>query len=385
MDKQNSSPLEVLELHFGELEDPRIERHKIHQSLDIIGLTIIGVLCGADNWVAIETFGKARIDFLRKYFKLANGIPSHDTIGRFFSLLDPEELEKGFSSWVKSICELSDGEVVSIDGKCLRGSHDDYTNKSAIYMVNAWATANQLCLGQLKVDEKSNEITAIPKLLEVLDLQGCIVTIDAMGTQKEIAKKIRESNADYVLALKQNHVELYQEVEATFNHLINTSYTNTDIEWNKDHGRIESRRCYTIDLNAANFDWILSEDLEQWQDLNSLIMIQASRRKGEKIEQQTRYYISSLDLKTTSAQSMNQIVRSHWGIENQLHWSLDVAFKEDYSRVRQGFADQNLARLRRLVLNLLKQDKKSKLGIQNKRMKAAWDQEYLIRILNSEV
>ena len=383
MDK-SSLPFEILEIHFSELEDPRIDRHKVHKLIDIIGLTIIAVLCGADNWVAIETFGKARLEFLRGYLDLSNGIPSHDTLGRFFSVLNPEALEKGFTNWVQAICKLSKGEVISIDGKCLRGSHDGYTNKSAIYMVNAWASANQLCLGQIKVDEKSNEITAIPKLLEVLDIGGCIITIDAMGTQKEIAQQIRQSKADYVLALKQNHGELYEEVAATFKHLLDTRYTDTDQQWDKGHGRIESRKCYAVDLKAPDFDWILSEDLDQWKDLNSLIMIQATRRKGEKVEEQTRYYLSSLELKNTSAQQMNQIVRTHWGVENQLHWTLDVAFREDYSRVRKGFADQNLARLRRLVLNLLKQDKKLKLGIQNKRMRAAWDQDYLIRILKSD-
>lgn len=383
MDEKNN-PLRLLEEHFGQLEDPRLDRRKAHSLLDIIGLTIVGVLCGADNWVAIETFGKAKLDFLSRYLGFANGIPSHDTLGRLFSILDAEALGKCFSSWIKTISALTQGEVVAIDGKCLRGSHDHYTGKSAIYMVNAWASANQLCLGQVKVDDKSNEITAIPKLLEMLELSGCIVTIDAMGTQKEIAQHIRQAKADYVLALKQNHAELYEEVQATFNHLLDTRYSTSDEQWDKGHGRIESRKCYALDLKAPDFDWILSEDLEQWPDLNSLIMIQAVRRKGNKIERQTRYYLSSLQLSNTTAQEMNQIVRSHWGVENQLHWTLDVAFREDHSRVRTGFADQNLAVIRRLALNLLKLDTKSKLGIQNKRLRAAWDEQYLIRILNSD-
>lgn len=377
--------LRLLEEHFGFIEDPRLDRHKEHSLLDIIGLTIIGTLSGADNWVAIEEFGKAKADFLQGLLLLPNGIPSHDTLGRVFSILSAEELEKGFASWISSISQATQGQVVAIDGKRLRGSYDKGSNKAAIHMVSAWATVNQISLGQLKVDDKSNEITAIPELLRMLEIAGCIITIDAMGTQKEIAQQIRAHQADYVLALKSNQGELYEEVKATFEHLINTRFCQQDQQWDKGHGRIESRKCYVLDLQAPDFDWILSEDLEQWKDIASLVMIQATRWQGDQQQTQNRYYISSLSAQSKDAQTFNHIIRTHWAIENQLHWTLDVVFKEDASRVRTGYADQNLSVIRRMALNLLKRDKSLKVGIQNKRMRAAWDNQYLIKILNHAV
>lgn len=374
-------PLEFLEQHFGFIEDPRLDRQKDHLLLDIIGLTIIGTLSGADNWVAIEEFGKAKQAFLKEWLLLPNGIPSHDTLGRVFSILSSSELEKGFVSWIRSISEVTQGQVVAIDGKRLRGSYDKKSNKTAIHMVSAWATANQISLGQLKVDDKSNEITAIPELLRILDIAGCIITIDAMGTQKEIAHLIRSKKADYVLALKQNQGELYEEVKATFDHLVDTHFCQQDQKWDKGHGRIESRKCYVLDLQAPDFNWILSNDLDQWSDISSLIMIKAKRWKEDQVQTQFRYYISSLSTQGKDAQAFNHIVRTHWGIENQLHWTLDVVFKEDASRVRTGFADQNLSIIRRMALNLLKQEKTLKVGIQNKRMRAAWDNDYLVKIL----
>lgn len=379
---RSETGLRLLEEHFGFIEDPRLDRHKEHPLLDIIGLTIIGTLSGADNWVAIEEFGKAKEAFLKDLLMLPNGIPSHDTLGRVFSILSAEELEKGFASWISSISQSTQGQVVAIDGKRLRGSYDKGSNKAAIHMVSAWATVNQISLGQLKVDDKSNEITAIPELLRMLEIAGCIITIDAMGTQKEIAQQIRAHQADYVLALKSNQGELYEEVKATFEHLINTRFCQQDQQWDKGHGRIESRKCYVLDLQAPDFDWILSQDLEQWKDISSLVMIQATRWQGDQVQTQNRYYISSLSAQSKDAQAFNHIIRTHWAIENQLHWTLDVVFKEDASRVRTGYADQNLSVIRRMALNLLKQDKSLKVGIQNKRMRAAWDNQYLIKILN---
>ncbi|NET40269.1 MAG: ISAs1 family transposase [Cyanothece sp. SIO1E1] len=381
----SESGLRLLEEHFGFIEDPRLDRHKEHLLLDIIGLTIIGTLSGADNWVAIEEFGKAKELFLKDLLVLPNGIPSHDTLGRVFSILSAEEVEKGFASWISNLSQVTQGQVVAIDGKRLRGSYDKGSNKAAIHMVSAWATANQVSLGQLKVGDKSNEISAIPELLSMLEIAGCIITIDAMGTQKEIAQQIRAHQADYVLALKSNQGELYEEVKATFEHLINTRFCQQDQQWDKGHGRIESRKCYVLDLQAPDFDWILSQDLEQWQDISSLVMIQATRWKGDQVQTQNRYYISSLSAQNKDAQAFNHIVRTHWAIENQLHWTLDVVFKEDASRVRSGYADQNLSVIRRLALNLLKQDKSLKVGIQNKRMRAAWDNQYLIKIINQAV
>ena len=381
----SESGLRLLEEHFGFIEDPRLDRHKEHLLLDIIGLTIIGTLSGADNWVAIEEFGKAKELFLKDLLVLPNGIPSHDTLGRVFSILSAEEVEKGFASWISNLSQVTQGQVVAIDGKRLRGSYDKSSNKAAIHMVSAWATANQVSLGQLKVGDKSNEISAIPELLSMLEIAGCIITIDAMGTQKEIAQQIRAHQADYVLALKSNQGELYEEVKATFEHLINTRFCQQDQQWDKGHGRIESRKCYVLDLQAPDFDWVLSQDLEQWKDISSLVMIQATRWKGDQVQTQNRYYISSLSAQNKDAQAFNHIVRTHWAIENQLHWTLDVVFKEDASRVRSGYADQNLSVIRRLALNLLKQDKSLKVGIQNKRMRAAWDNQYLIKIINQAV
>ena len=376
---------EALTTHFSSLEDPRIDRRREHDLLDILGLTIVAVICGADDWVGIETFGKARIDFLLQFLNLANGIPSHDTLGRLYKALCPKSLEKCFSSWIQAICDLAEGEVVAIDGKCLRGSHERQGGKAAIYMVNAWASQNGLCLGQVKVNEKSNEITAIPELLDLLDLSGCIVTIDAMGTQKHIAQKIIDKKADYLLSLKQNHGALYDEVQATFKHLSDTRFTQRDDTWDKGHGRIESRVCYAVDLLADDFDWILSEDLNQWPELSSITLVQSVRYLQDgRIEKQERYFLSSLKLSECSAADINQAVRAHWAVENQLHWTLDVAFREDHSRVRKGNADQNFAIIRRLALGLIKKDAKSKVGVQNRRMKAAWDQKYLMRVLQSK-
>ena len=381
MQTQNEPhPFEFLALHFDFMEDPRVDRRRKHELLDIIGLTIMAVICGADTWVAIEEYGKAKEAFLRQYLQLPNGIPSHDTIGRVFSILNAQELEKGFVSWTQAICRLTAGEVVAIDGKKLRRSYDRTGDKAAIHMVSAWACVNQISLGQVKVDDKSNEITAIPKLLEVLDLQGCIVTIDAMGTQKKVAEQIRDQQADYLLALKANHGELYEEVRATFDHLQNTRYTQVDEQWDKDHGRIECRRCFVLDLTAPDFDWILSDDLDAWKDLRSLVMIEARRWIGDKEEYQKRYYLSSLSAQK-GAEVFNRAIRMHWHIENSCHWTLDVVFNEDYSRVRKGFADQNFSIFRRLALNLLKKEKSAKVGVQNKRLKAAWDDDYLLKVL----
>jgi len=377
----SSNPLSWLPLHFSTVDDPRTGNRKVHQLLEIIGLTIIAVISGADNFIAIEQFGNAKLDFLRQFFSFKNGIPSHDTIGRCFSLMESRQVESAFASWVKQVSELTEGEVIAIDGKTVRGSHDKHRDKSAIHMVSAWAAGNGLCLGQLKVANKSNEIVAIPKLLDLLDLKGCIVTIDAMGTQKEIARKIIKGKADYVLALKANHPELHEEVVQSFQHLAGSDQYPMIEEWNKDHGRIESRRCCVLDVEAADFDWILPQDLAAWTGLSSIIMIESQRwlPKGASLER--RYYLSSLSLKKNNQADFNRIIRQHWSVENSLHWSLDVTFGEDQSRVRTGQADHNLSIMRRLVLNLIKKDKSLKLGIQSKRMRAAWDNAYLLKIL----
>jgi len=379
----SSNPLTWLTTHFSTVDDPRTGNRKTHRLLDIIGLTIIAVISGADNYTAIEQFGAAKLEFLRQFFPFKNGIPSHDTIGRCFSIMQAKQVEAAFASWVKDLSELTDGEVIAIDGKTLRGSHDHHQDKGAIHMVSAWAADNGLCLGQLKVADKSNEIVAIPKLLKLLDLEGCIVTIDAMGTQKEIANQIVAGKADYVLALKANHPELHGEVVQTFQHLAGSNKYPLTEDWNKDHGRVESRRCCVLDVEAADFDWILPQDLAAWTKLSSIIMIESQRWLPQSTSIERRYYLSSLSLKTTSQEDFNRIIRQHWSVENSLHWSLDVTFKEDHSRVRSGQADQNLSIIRRLALNLIKKENSLKVGIQSKRMRAAWDNTYLLKILRS--
>lgn len=373
-----------LQEHFSLVEDPRTGNRKEHALLDVIGLTVVAVLCGADDFTAIEAFGKARLEWLRQIIPLTNGVPSHDTLGRCFALMNAEQVSEGFTSWVNTLVQRMDGEIVAIDGKCLRGSHEVADNKYAIHLVSAWAVENGLCLGQQRVDEKSNEITAIPKLLALLDLKDCTVTIDAMGTQKAIAQQIRGAGADYVLALKGNHPELYEEVVSSFAHLAGSAAYPFAQQWETGHGRVESRRCCVIDVTASDFDWIMPEDLAAWTGLSSLIMVEAKRWVG--MEQSTlerRYYLSSLKASENDAARFNQVVRAHWGVENSLHWCLDVAFNEDRSRVRKGQADANLSIVRRLVINLLRNEKSAKLGIKNKRLRAGWDEAYLVKVLTA--
>ncbi len=368
-----------IEKHFGKVKDPRIERTKRHKLLDIIVIAICGVICGADSWVDIELFGKSKLEWLKTFLKLPNGIPSHDTFGRVFAAMNPEEFEKSFMEWVEAINEITQGQVIAIDGKQMRGSQDSESGRNAIYMVSAWATENQLVLGQRKVDEKSNEITAIPKLLKMLEIAGCIVTIDAIGTQTKIAKTIIDRDGDYLLAVKENQGHLYEDIHDLFED--DRAYNFEDAPYtyaktvNKDHGRIEIRQCWSIsdpEYLATIRDW------ERWHGLKSLVMIESERRVGDKTEQQTSYYITSLE---SDAEKILKAKRSHWSIENRLHWVLDIAFNEDRSRVRKDNAPQNFAVLRHMALNLLKQEHTVKAGIKAKRLKCGWDADYLLKVL----
>lgn len=357
-------------LFFAGLNDPRVERTKAHLLEDILFIGIAGVICGAETWNEMEDFGKAKYDWLKSFLKLPKGIPSHDTFNRVFSALDPEQFEQCFMEWTRWVSRLTEGEVVSFDGKTLRSSAEG-KGKRAVHMVSAWAGTNNLILGQKKVKDKSNEITAIPALLEVLALKGCIVTIDAMGCQKEIASAIISKEAHYILALKGNQGELHQQVQDSFRFLEPDAVSQ---ELDLGHGRIEKRVCSVItDLSYV-------EKKDQWTGLHSLVRIQAERhnKTSGETESETRYYISSL---LQAAQLFNQQIRSHWKIENSLHWVLDVAFNEDQSRKRAGHAAQNFSILNRIALNLLKNEKTSKLGVKSKRLKAGWDNDYLTSVL----
>jgi len=367
--------------HFGDLEDPRVDRTKRHELLDILIIAICAVICGADDWVAVESFGQAKEEWLRTFLALPHGIPSHDTFGRVFARLDPEAFQNCFRSWVAAVFERTESQVVGLDGKTVRGSHDQALGKGAIHMVSAWATANELVLGQLKVDDKSNEITALPALLQLLSLEGCIVTIDAMGCQTAIAQEILDQEADYVLALKENQGSLYQDVVLAFCDALETGFRDVAHDYcetsNTGHGRVELRRYWTL-FEPEYIDYFAREG--HWPGLASVGMVEAERWEGSEVSRERRYFISSL---SGEACPFARAVREHWGVENGLHWVLDVSFREDNCRVRKGHGAENLTVLRHIAVNLLKQEKSAKLGIRNKRLNAAWDNQYLLAVLTT--
>jgi predicted transposase YbfD/YdcC len=363
---------------FGELPDPRVERAQRHQLVDVVTIALCAVLCGADDWVGIETFGREKEDWLRSFLALPGGIPSHDTFGRIFARLDPGAFARCFRAWVAAVAPATVGQV-ALDGKTLRGAHDRRQGQEALRLVSAWAVESKLVLGQVAVAADSNEITAIPALLELLALDGCTVSIDAAGCQTAIAEQIVRQGADYVLTLKANHATLYEEVVSTFGlvrqprfaHLVPHDYTRR-VE--KDHGRLEVRRVWTI-TDPASLDRM--NGLAAWPQLRSVGMVEATRRRGETVEVETRYYLSS---RPDTAARLGRAVRAHWGIENCLHWILDVAFAEDHNRTRVGHSAQNLAVLRTMALNILRRDP-ARGSIATKRFKAALTTTYLARLL----
>jgi predicted transposase YbfD/YdcC len=376
MEKQEV--LEKFEKHFSGIQDTRKKQGKLHELRSILIISVLGVICGADEFVEIEEFGKSKIDFLSTFLNLKHGIPSHDTFGRVFSIICPDKFRKCFIAWVNDLRTISN-DIVNIDGKALRHSFDTATEKSMIYMVSAWANKNNMVLGQIKVEDKSNEITAIPKLLKLLDLAGCVVTIDAMGTQTAIAEEIIEQGADYVLALKGNQSTLQEEVIESFEKLGAKSNSEVNTQVQDNHGRIEERNCYVVSAK----DYLSPDVLKKWKSLTSIIKIEAyttyknGKNKGKQTYEE-RYYISSL---VQDAQKINLTVQAHWGIETKLHWVLDVAFREDDSRVRKGHADENLSIVRHIAINKLKNEHSCKRGIKAKRKKAGWDNQYLLDIL----
>jgi predicted transposase YbfD/YdcC len=365
--------------HFAELSDPRVERTKRHHLLDIVVIAICAVISGADNWVDMEAYGQAKEKWLRGFLELPNGIPSHDTFGRVFARLDPAEFERCFLRWVQSVFEVTDGQVIAVDGKTLRRSGDKTLGKAAIHMVSAWATQSRLVLGQVKTEEKSNEITAFPQLLAVLDLTGCIVTIDAMGCQTKIAEQIVAQGGDYVLAVKENQGQLYEDLHDLFQHAQRDNFRYTPHTYartvEKDHGRIEVRQCWAVN-DPVHLAYLRKQD--RWDGLQSLVMVQRERRVQAETSTEIVYYIASLP---NEAAPLLAATRAHWGGENGLHWVLDIAFREDDNRTRQGHSAENLAVLRHIALNLLKQEPTAKVGIKAKRLKAGWDDDYLRRVL----
>lgn len=365
---------------FGGLKDPRTGRRVDHYLIEVLTIAICGVICGADDWVAIEEFGRAKEQWFRTFLHLPNGIPSHDTFRRVFIQLEPEAFQGCFVSWMQGVAQLSQGEIVPIDGKCLRRSYDRGTGKAAIYMVSAWASTNRLVLGQRKTDEKSNEITAIPELLSQLALQGCIVTIDAIGCQTTIAQQIVEQEADYVLALKGNQGTLHQDVQSLFDYAFEKEFQDIEHDTyqtvDKGHGRLEIRRYWTIS-DPEFLTWLDPKD--KWAGLTSIGRVEAQRIIADEVTTETRHYISSL---AGDAVQFGLAVRTHWQIENCVHWVLDISFREDECRIRTGYGPQNMAVLRHIAFNLLRQEKTAKCGVKNKRLKAAWDNDYLLTILS---
>ena len=359
-----------LRQYLSSMKDPRLERKRLHQLEDIVFITIAAVISGAESWNDIELYGKTKKEWLTSFLTLPNGIPSHDTFNRFFAALDPKEFEQCFTAWVESLAQKYPGDIVAIDGKTIRGSRGKGFH-SAAHIVSAWSDHNQLVIGQIQVDHKSNEITAIPLLLDALLIEGSIVTIDAMGCQKEIAKKIRSKKAEYILGVKENQPELIDDIRDSFKMLEPEEITQ---HLDFGHGRIETRKCSVIT------DLSLIEKPTLWKSLSTIIRIESERyiKSTGNTQTETRYYISSL---CSGADQIPKAIRSHWGIENNLHWSLDVSFNEDGSRKRAGNAAFNFSVINRLALNMLKKEE-SKISIKAKRLLAGWTPEYIFKVLN---
>jgi predicted transposase YbfD/YdcC len=373
------SPSKTLKECLEKIPEPRIEKKTEHKLIDIIMIAICAVISGAESWTEIEMFAQEKEKWLRQYLELPNGIPSHDCFRYLFIKLDAKAFEQCFLEWIKGIRKVLKQEGISIDGKKVRHSYDETNGKAAIHMVSAWATEANLVLGQTKVEDKTNEIKAIPELLEVLELKGCIVTIDAMGCQKDIARQIQEKKADYILALKGNQEELYFDVRGIFEGAEEIKYQQVRHDYkktiNKRHGRLEIRECWVI----RDEEWLsLIRQKSKWESIRSIIKVSRTRTVKGETSREDQYYISSL---SADAELILERIRGHWGIENKLHWVLDVSFREDLSRVRSGNSSENFAVIRHIALNLLRQEKSCKRSIKAKRLKCALSEDYLASVV----
>jgi predicted transposase YbfD/YdcC len=367
--------------HFADVPDPRVGARSAHKLLDIIAISILAVICGADGWDEIAAYGRLKESWLKTFLDLPEGIPSADTFRRVLSALDPGAFRRAFTAWMQALVGDLKGKLVAIDGKTARRSFDRAAETSALHLVNAWVRDNQLVLGQLATEEKSNEITAIPALIGLLDLRGATVTIDAMGTQKEIAKAIVEQDADYILAVKGNQGNLHEQIveffkgagSETFQGVAHTFHETED----KAHGRRETRRAWsTHDLSSI-------DEASKWSSVRSITLVESKREvDGKATEVERRYYISSRP--RAGARWLSERIRWHWSVENQCHWVLDVAFREDESRIRTDHGPENFGLLRKIALNMLKQEKSFKMGISAKRKVAGWDHDYMLKVLSGE-
>ena len=360
--------------HFSKLEAPRVDRNKKHELIDVIVLCVCAVLSGAEGWSDIEEFGRTKLDWLRRYVPLANGVPVDDTIARIISALSVSGFQECFMSWMKEAVELGEGELIALDGKTHRRSHDRKRGVKALHLVSAWACRNGVVLGQVKTDEKSNEITVVPELLERLELKGCIVTLDAMGCQRAIAAQVQEGGGDYVLSLKRNHRGLEAEVRGYFEAAREEDYNRPEIgneETSEEgHGRIEHRSYFlSTDLSSLS-------GVEKWRGLKGIGLVESERHGEGRVSIEQRYYLTSLG----DVKRFQQAVRSHWGIENQLHWRLDVTFREDESRIRRGNGPHNMGVIRHVAMNLLKGEK-TKISYRKKRVRAALNDDFRAKLL----
>lgn len=362
---------------FHDLTDPRIDRALRHPLINILTISICAIISGCDDFNAIEEYGKSKQSWFAEFLDLPNGIPSHDTFNDVLNRLNPKEFSEAFTRWVSSLGKLAD-DIVAIDGKVMRRTLDKASGAPAVHLVSAWSVQNNLCFGQVKVSDKSNEITAIPALIKLLDIEGSTITTDAMGCQYAIAEEITQRNANYVFALKGNQGEFHQDVKLFLETQLANQFKNTGHSSHQtidgDHGRIEQRHSWL----TTEIDWLIKRH-PRWSSVKAIVVVDSTRKENGVASHEKRYYITSHGDKT--AEFLANAIRSHWHVENKLHWQLDVSFNEDNNRLRSGNAAENIALMNKVALNLLKNERSVKVGIKNKRLKAGWDNNYLMKVL----